>query len=184
MKWILELSEYLLWTKENHLSWLTNLKNTRINKTWTSIISLVNRFYALTFIHSWLYSCTFFIYPTSLYIFLYMFEINYTLVDLMWGHIEVHGGECHSVHLELPFSPSWLGTIRTFALTFCSEWLPLLRGPAACADIPTKSGYDVIGMSGDDVGLFDDDIYVSITLGLGGIKGWMYRRKGFPVLRF
>ena len=85
------LSEYLLLTKENNMRQLTNLKNTGIDKTWTSHISCVNRLCVLTIIHSWLYSCTFFTYLTLLYIFLYMSEIKHTLVDLMWGHIEVPG---------------------------------------------------------------------------------------------
>ena len=47
----------------------------------------------------------------------------------------------------------------------------MLKCPGTCTDIPTKSKYDVIrSLSGDAPmtwGLLDDDIYVTVTSGLG-----------------
>ena len=51
-----------------------------------------------------------------------------------------------------------------------------------------KSIYDVIRASSGDIPMmwdfWDDDIYITITSRLGGIKGWTQEKKGFPVLRF
>ena len=175
MKWIIELSEFPLLTEENHFSWSINLKLTGIDKTWTSH---VNKLCTLIFIHSWIYHCTLFTYLTLLYIFLYMFGINHTLVDLMQGCIKIPRGEYHSVHLEPPFPSLWLRVIRVFTLVFHSEWLLLLRWPGTCADFPAKCEYDITGMSCDDVPMtwdFQMMTFVSqLHQGLGGIKGWMY----------
>ena len=81
----------------------------------------------------------------------FMFEIKCTLVDSMWGHVDVPGRECHSVCLEPPFPSLWLEMIRPFTSTFCSEQLSPLRWPDTCADIPAKSRYDIIRMSCGDV---------------------------------
>ena len=151
MKWILELNKCPLLTKENHLSQWINLISTRIDKTQTSCISHVNRLCALTFIHSWIYSCTLFTYLTLLYTFLYMFEIKCTLDDLTPGCIVVPKADCHSVHLEPAFPSLWLGMIRMFASAFCSELLPPLRWPGTCADFPAKSRYYIIRASCDDM---------------------------------
>ena len=181
MKWILDgantsspsevnfrSSEYPLSTEENHLSQSTNLKITRIDKTWTSN---VNRLDALIFIHSWIYSCTHFTYFTLLYIFLYMFGIKHTLVDLTWGCIKVPGGECHSVHLELPFPSSWwrgnqsihfgilLRVATSTQVTRCKCRLSCQKW--------TWHHQSVIWWCTNDVGLLDDDIYVISASGLG-----------------
>ena len=58
-----------------------------------------------------------------------------------------------------------------FTSVFHTEQLPPFKWPGTCADFPTNSRYDVTGVSSCDVlmtwGFLDDDIYITITLGLG-----------------
>ena len=132
---------------------------TEIDKTWTShyFFTFPNMFLYIFYIpvhilHSFIY-------------FFYTFWIKHTLVDLMQGCIEAPGGECHSVHLELPFPSSWQGGDQSICLAFHLDWLPLFRWPDTCAYFLTKSGHhqSIVWWCTDNMVLLGDDIYVTFT---------------------
>ena len=58
------------------------------------------------------------------------------------------------------------GMSRAFALAFCSEQLPLLKCPGACAGFPIQNRLwchqDIVWQNLHDIGNWDDDIYVSL----------------------
>ena len=62
---------------------------------------------------------------SSAYIYIYIYIcVCVCVTECAWGH---------------HFPPLSWGSVRTFALAFCSEQLPTLRWPGACADFPAKS---------------------------------------------
>ena len=148
------LSKYSLSTEEKPFTLITHsVKFTGIYKTQTSHVNKLSvlLFYIPKYIpvHI-LHSCTHF---TFMYTFFIHVLNKNTLVDSMWGHIKVPG-ESVTVCAWSPHFPLCdEGAIRAFTLVFCSEWVPLLKWPGICTDVPTKSGHDFIRALYGDVSM-------------------------------
>ena len=116
-----------------------------------------------------------------------MFLIKSTLVDSMWGHIKIPGGECHSMCTwGHHFPPLISGLIRVFCSSISLRvtsytQMTMMHAQTFPPKVIMMSSKHHLVMSQWCGGVLDDDIYITRYVRVGAYKRMNTRWKGFPV---
>ena len=120
--------------KLNRTIWFWNYQKWPTQTSHVNINLLHSQRHSCIILHIW-HSCT----------YSYIHDFNKEYPDWLNARAwQVPGGSVTTWTWGCHFPPLSWGPIRVFTLAFCSEWLPLLRWPGACADFMAKSKYDII----------------------------------------